>query len=121
MKERGVVLVALALACAVATNPVAMASPEEDLDATDVAADAAFIYLLDERRMLDRFFDDEKSAIAAGRAVCDMADRNFPMRVINSVTGGLLDLPADNPGVSIFEALSIRTFCPPSPEDRSYG
>lgn len=97
-----------------------MAFPDDDLDASDVAANAAFIYLLKERRMYDRFFSSEKSATSAGRAVCDMTAKSMPIEVVDSVTGRILGLPADNAGVGIFEALSIRTFCPPSPAERSY-
>ncbi|KUI23431.1 hypothetical protein AU193_01395 [Mycobacterium sp. GA-1285] len=100
---------------------VANADPGEDA----AAANAVFISLLTERGMYSPAQESgpytAQYLIKTGRYVCQYVDQGMPLEqiqggIVRSGTGW----EPDDLRNTIFAALSIRTFCPPTPSDRSY-
>lgn len=89
----------------------------------DVAADTAFLQLLWDRGM--SYVPPSNLAggsrlIGVGRYVCYLVDHGANSASIDQYVAANMNYQADSIELPIFEALSIRTFCPPTPADRSW-
>lgn len=96
-----------------AMNP----TPESTPVAANSTIDEAFLRLINERR---GFFTNYGGPdingmdyIATGRAVCGLSSKGFEYARLADVVSRVLDYPVDSMPVSIFIALSVRTYCPP--------
>jgi hypothetical protein len=65
--------------------------------------------------------DPEGALIASGRYVCFMVDRGAAHEAITNYVADSQGYGPDDMYTNTFAALSIRTFCPPTPADRSWG
>ena len=99
--------------CMIASAPVATGDPSYE-----AMADNAFIKILAEDAMMIQPYD-VGDLITSGRGVCHWVDSGASSGDVDNYVHAVNQNKTDL-WVARFEAISIRTFCPPTPEQRSW-
>lgn len=99
----------------VGSAPMANALPEESL------LDLYFLKLLGQRGMIS-MTTDEGQTTETGKMVCMLISSGFEADYISTEVSNLMDYGPPDIDIrnSIFTALAIRTYCPPSINDASW-
>ncbi|MCV7259586.1 DUF732 domain-containing protein [Mycobacterium shimoidei] len=115
LKRKLLIAAAVLLASGTVVAPSAHAWPDESM------LDLYFLKLLGERGMINMGNEDALTT-STGKIVCTLVDGGFSQQYIENQIMTFMDYgPADTDiRTSVFEALAIRTYCPPTINDASW-